>query len=343
MGDITQDFFRAVKSGTNWKQAYDLCNGMDMTGMLRSFNALEPSYLTEFRARMSTYDVWGGPNMPRIGFALDVVQDKTLATPPVDLPGDQVAAAKAFLAHLKKGQPPGHEPTRVMEAWASRQKRGDGSTGNPYLYPAATSYLALSDKHMGPMTPLSDKCYGGVLNDVHGLAVHCTAGPVGPSAYVVANFRCVHTWNGNHASAHFAISGDGTVVQFVPTNYVANAQGKANGHWISVEIDNNGSAPMTLAQLTSTKDLFEWVCTTFFVPRRLATGHLCNESPWDGLTRNVCTAAGASVSDSQMETVASHGLSCHRWLSYDKQRKKVCPGAGILAQLPSIAKAGPVC
>lgn len=338
MADITQQFFQAVASGTRFKEAYDLLNGMDMFGMCRALNSLDAPMLREFRLRQSQSQftsAWGGPNLARISFAMDVVQTRRVPAPPVGLPADQVTAANTFLAATAAGGLTRHEGVVAIEAWAGRYKQGDKSVGNRFLYPAAIPYLALEQKGMIAMRSLDEGCYGGKLANVHGLAVHCTAGGVGPSAYGVAQNRCVPTWNDNGASAHFAISGDGTVVQFVPTDHVAFAQGAGNPYWISVEIDNNGIAEMTLPQLTAVKQLFTWVCRSFAVPQTLATGHLCKIESWDRITRSVCEFSSAFVSENRGETIGSHGLSCHRWLDFGGGR--ACPGAGILSQLPSIA------
>jgi hypothetical protein len=340
MADLAQDFYRAVNSGTQWKEAFDLCNGMDMFGMLRALNSLGGPLLAEFRLRIPTYTVWGGPNMPRIDFALAVVETRTVPAAPPDLFVDQVEAARLYLQLTSNsGGPARHEATETIRGWVASRERGD-DVNNRFLYSRAVPYLALGQKGQAAMTPLVDGCIGGKLGNVHGLAVHCTAGPIGPSPYGVAQNRCVNTWNGNNASAHFAIAGDGTVIQFIPTNFVANAQMAANPYWISVEVDNDGYAPMVLGQLQALKQLFVWICKMFGVPMTVATGHLCKDSGWDDITRRVCDSSNAAVSESRAETIASRGLSCHRWLDFGGGR--LCPGKGMLSQLASVAKMGEV-
>jgi hypothetical protein len=341
MADITQQFFQAVASGTRFQEAFNLLNGMDMFGMLRALNALDAPMLRELRLRQPQFGNWGGPNIARMNFAMDVVQTRTVPAPPAGLPADQVTAANTFLAATAAGGLTRHEGVVAIESWTARYKQGDQSVDNRFLYPAAVPYLALEQKGMIAMRSLDVGCYGGKLANVHGLAVHCTAGGVGPSAYGVAQNRCVPTWNDNGASAHFAISGDGTVVQFIPTSHVAFAQGAGNPFWISVEIDNDGIATMTLPQLSAVKQLFAWVCRSFAVPRSLATGHICKVESWDRITRSVCNFSNAFVSESRGETIGSHGLSCHRGLDFGGGR--ACPGAGILSQLPSIANPLMVC
>lgn len=346
MGDITQDFFRAVTSGTRWKEAYDLCNGMDMFGMLRALTSLETRFLTELRARMKTYDVWGGPNMPRIAFAMDVVQNRKVPSPaPSGLPRDQVDAAATFLKLTASQFMGKHEGAAVIEEWAARFQRGDRNPNNRFLYPDATPYLAVQPpkgKGWGPVAHLQDKCYGEKLNIAYGLAIHCTTGHPSRSAYELAQNGCLPRWNELGISAHFGIAGDGTVVQFVPTNFQAFAQNEASAQWISVEIDNDSYLPMIMPQLGSAKRLFSWVCRTFAVPQTLATGHISKDPDpdWNNITRTVCKAANVETSPSQHDVIFSRGLSCHRWLKYGQHS---CPGKGILAQLATIADPRLVC
>ena len=154
---------------------------------------------------------------------------------------------------------------------------------------------------------------------------------------------------GNGASAHFAIAGDGTVMQFVPTNFWAFAQGSpANEHWLSVEIDNPGNEPpngvkASDEQINAARGLFAWVCRTFSIRPQVATGHLCAEKlripaakAYDELTRQVCAYGSLNSQSSTDERAAqsSRGLSCHRWL---QAYVKPCPGYGLLGQLTDIA------
>ena len=90
--------FVAAAKAKNWKTAYDECNGCPMYYMLDSMHEIGPQLLADMRAQMAIFNVGGGPNMPRILFAMDVVQTRKIPTPPTDLPADQVANAHAFLA-----------------------------------------------------------------------------------------------------------------------------------------------------------------------------------------------------------------------------------------------------
>src|SRR5262249_27751083 len=155
-------------------------------------------------------------------------------------------------------------------------------------------YLALQEARSGNrMTRLERKCIGAPLNAVHGMAIHTTAGNDAGTPFQTACYRCVQTWNGNGASAHFAISGDGTIIQFVPANVMAFAQhDPGNRQWISVEVDNNGVLPMNYNQLTAAKNLFRWVCATHAIPPQLETGCLFPSSPqFDEITMTVCQAS----------------------------------------------------
>ena len=83
----------------NWKSAYDECNGLNMVDMLECLQELGPDLLHEMRDKIGTYTVWGGPNMPRIRFAMDVVELRKITDIPGDLPADQVQNAQDFLTH----------------------------------------------------------------------------------------------------------------------------------------------------------------------------------------------------------------------------------------------------
>jgi hypothetical protein len=205
----------------------------------------------------------------------------------------------------------------------------------------AIPYLALRDAKMGGMATLRDATAGGPLMNVHGLAVHTTAGTDARSAYLMARWGCVETWNQKGVSAHFGVAGDGTLVQFLPVTHIAYAQySPGNEHWISVEVDNNGKSPMNALQLASVKRLFRWVCNRFGTPRQLATGCLFPKSPaFDKVTAEVCARAKAETTTDPYEACMSRGVSCHWWLEANKtSNSHACPGPGILDQLDEVAQ-----
>jgi hypothetical protein len=237
----------------------------------------------------------------------------------------------------------------VMHDWATRLRADPAyKPDEAFLCPIATPYLAL---RLGNLTParLNEALVGGPTSAVHGLAVHCTAGAT-RDAWGTAINGCVNTWNHNFetdgfaAAAHFAISAEGTIVQFVPTNRIAWAQGTpGDRNWISVEVENDGSKPMLAAQLDAARRLFAWVCATYPVPRRLAMGTLFAKKydpkfkqDLDAATNAVCDAAGAPTTTLPFAATFVRGLSCHLWL--DARNSKPCPGLGIIGQLYDIAK-----
>jgi hypothetical protein len=245
------------------------------------------------------------------------------------------------------GQPSSDPAARIIERWAANYV--PGSPPSNFLYPGAIPYLILGKHPAAPMTRLANRCYGNPLPAINGLAVHCTGGPGNGAPYVVANNICVNTWNSAVASAHFGISGDGTVMQFIPTSFSAFAQGPAaNEHWLSVEIDNPGKDPpdgaeASDAQIKAAQKLFAWVCRTFSIRPQVAAGHLCEKQlrtplarAYDDLTKQVCAYGSLETQFSSDEKVAqsSRGLSCHRWL---QPYVKPCPGYGLLGQLTAIA------
>ena len=261
--------------------------------------------------------------------------------------GMQVDPAEHRPSFYATGEPSSDPAARIIERWAANYVPGRPPSN--LLYPGAVPYLLLGKGPGAPMTRLANRCYGNPLPAINGLAVHCTGGPGSGAPYVVANNRCVNTWNGNGASAHFAIAADGTVMQFVPTNFSAFAQGSpANEHWLSVEIDNPGKDPPDAVkasdeQIKAAQELFAWVCRTFSIRPQVAAGHLCAErlrhpvaKAYDDLTRQVCAYGSLSTQFSTDEKVAqnSRGLSCHRWL---EPYVKSCPGYGLLGQLTDIA------
>ena len=232
----------------------------------------------------------------------------------------------------------------LMAKWAQALK-DKMPFSSPHCCPFAVPYLGLTVPK-NSMPRLDKENIGGPMQKVLGLAMHTTAGQDQRSAFQTAAYGCVGTWNTRRrngelkaVSAHFAVSGDGTLIQIVPTNLIAWAQGDpADPHFISVEIDNNGRQPMKTVQLEIAKRLFNWVCRTYYVPQQLATGLLTPKfKEYDEITMEVCGAAGADVTRDRMVACKSQGLSCHVWLN-----PKACPGPGILAQMASIVRSGPV-
>lgn len=224
----------------------------------------------------------------------------------------------------------------LIASWAAHYK-DNPKPNSDFLYPNAIPYLALKHPKQGPCPALAEKCIGGSLKRVSGLAVHCTGGM--GDAFAMAAWQCVPTWNKNGASAHFGIGGEGKVVQFISADRIANAQhDPGNLSWLSVEVANTGqSLGMNAAQLTALKQLFNWIRVRFGVPNVLGTGYIGKDAKMNGLTRLVCQAAPAPVTTDPMVPAHSQGLSCHHWLD---KGSKPCPGHGILMQLPSVLKPG---
>jgi hypothetical protein len=335
MADLTPEFFQKV-SLKQWKDACDLCNGMDMFGMLRALAGMKPPDLAEFKNRLPAYNQWGQPNIARISYALGVVTTRSAAIPAgLNLPADQISDAQRFLALTKGGWGGVHDGALIIEEWAKRYLSGDKSVTDRFLYPQAIPYLAVKSASGAAPPTLADRNYGNLLGHPLGLALHCQAGPPAQDLFGMIAFKTVGSWNNRPTavSAHFAISTDGTVVQIVPTNYEAFAQ--RNSNWISVEIDHDGADhSMTPNQLAATRALFGWVCRTFAIPRTVAMGVLVGDAVFDAVTSTICSSAGAATTRNALEAGNSRGLSCHRWL----ENIKPCPGPGILRQFVDIAK-----
>jgi hypothetical protein len=268
-------------------------------------------------------------------------------------PGDEIDAVATDDGHRAAGPLTVTEVSGtagdVMQDWANKLKANPAyKPSEPFLCAIATPYLALT---LGTLTPsrLNEKLVGFPMTAVHGLSVHCTAGAT-RNAWGTAINGCVNTWNHNYetsgfvAAAHFAISAEGTIVQFIPTNRIAWAQGNPGDYnWISVEVENDGVKEMLTAQVDATRHLFGWVCATYPVPRRLAMGTLFAQKndvkykkDLDAATTAACDAAGAPTTTRPFEATFARGLSCHLWL--DARNSKPCPGVGILGQMYQIAK-----
>jgi hypothetical protein len=230
-------------------------------------------------------------------------------------------------------------PGDVMKLWAQSYRAGEADA-DLATCDDAIPYVAMEEKKKGwKMEELKDSAVGGPLYEVHGLAVHTTAGTEARTPFQMASFGCVGTWNTRGVSAHFGVAGDGTLVQFVPASFVAYAQmSPGNEHWVSVEVDNNGKKEMNDNQLATVKKLFRWVCKTYAVPAALALGCLFPKAPqFDKVTREVCAAGGSETTTDSFAAVMSRGLSCHWWLEGNKtSHSHGCPGPGILAQLATI-------
>jgi hypothetical protein len=182
---------------------------------------------------------------------------------------------------------------------------------------------------------------GGQIQKIRGLAVHTTWSSPSLSEEAVVG-SAIATWNlaaPVKTGAHFIIGKEGTLIQVVPMNRIAYAQG-GNGDpfWLSVEIQTKES-PANAQQLQSARILFQWICNSQNVPKKIATGYVGKsaENPlaqnakrdYDPITRDLC---GDSVSNSVTDTIQSSGLSCHYWL----HPVKPCPGKPLLKQLNEI-------
>lgn len=117
MSNATAKFVAAARAG-EWKVAYDECNGLAMYDMLDALQEIGAGRLQDMRSQMAIYDVWGGPFMARIRFAMDVVTTRHVPPNTPALPVDQVQDAERFLARTTGGAAaPAKRSLLIMLFW----------------------------------------------------------------------------------------------------------------------------------------------------------------------------------------------------------------------------------
>ncbi len=213
---------------------------------------------------------------------------------------------------------------------------------NPNVCPHAVPYLQFKGPNVAALNP---KNIGPSIQKIRGLAIHTTWGRVQCEVETTVSI-CCNTWNnaGRPTSAHFAIASNGKILQFVPHNRIAWAQGgQSDQYYLSVEIETKNSAA-NQDQLRAASKLFRWVVGTFNVPPNLATGFVGKsadsdlgrgaKAAFDPITTRMCADAGVATTNDSGVAAAASGLSCHYWL----HAVKPCPGAPLLAQMAEIAK-----
>jgi hypothetical protein len=226
----------------------------------------------------------------------------------------------------------------LMRQWADNY----GDFTSPHICPWAIPYLLKLPSNCQPLKPNK---IGGQIQKIRGLAIHTTWGNVSRTVEQTVN-GTVGVWNNapGAVSAHFAICGDGMLLQIVPTNRIAWAQGgQSDQYYLSVEIENR-ELPMNQVQLTSARILFRWAAETYGFPKQLATGYVGPagkgqfaedaKRAYDKITPRVCEEAGVETTRDPAVAAAASGLSCHYWL----HPVKPCPGVGMLGQMAEIAK-----
>ena len=225
----------------------------------------------------------------------------------------------------------------LMQQWADNY----GDFTSPHICPWAIPYLL---KRPSNCQPLKASKVGGQIQKIRGLAIHTTWGNASRTEEQTVN-GTVGVWNGapNPVSAHFAICGNGVLLQIVPTNRIAWAQGgQSDQYYLSVEIETRESAA-NAAQVQSARFLFKWAAESYGFPKQLATGYVGPagngqfaadaKRAYDPITQRICEAAGVDTTTDPKVAVAASGLSCHYWL----HPVKPCPGSPLLAQLGDIA------
>jgi hypothetical protein len=116
---LQNNIHQAIASG-NWARAFTLLNGLSMTHMLELLDSVNVQELVDRRTGYSS-----GVNMPRIEYAMYVVQNRQLpAAAPGDLPQTgQVEEARAFLGTPKKDSASGSVSPPTGQPLAPGQRR----------------------------------------------------------------------------------------------------------------------------------------------------------------------------------------------------------------------------
>ena len=165
----------------------------------------------------------------------------------------------------------------LIQTWAANY----GEFRSPHICPWAVPYTMMLPGRSTSCT--APKQMGGPIQRVRGLAVHTTWSAPGYSE--VATVGHLHQdMERRRTPRRVRISSsaeEGTLVQVIPTNRIAYAQG-GNGDpfWVSVEIQTKES-PANAQQIQSANILFQWVCNSLNVPRKLASGYVgkASENP----------------------------------------------------------------
>ena len=227
----------------------------------------------------------------------------------------------------------------LIQTWAANY----GEFRSPHICPWAKPYTM--------MLPANHKLYnakqmGGPIQRVRGLAVHTTWSDPGYSEEATVGI-CIRTWNaaGAKTGAHFIIGKRGDVGAGHPDQPYRLCAGRQRRSVLGERGDPDQGKSRQRSQIQSANILFQWVCNSLNVPRKLASGYVgkASENPnnlyakdakrsYDPVTRELCEAAGVPVTTSNGEAIASTGLSCHYWLN----PVKPCPGTPLLRQMNQI-------
>lgn len=136
--------------------------------------------------------------------------------------------------------------------------------------------------------------------------------------------------------SHFYIRRDGTVEQYVDTDWRAFADLDGNDATISVEtqggVTNADSEPWTPEQVEALAQLYAWAVTTHGIERKIATSsHLGERSrglSWHRL--------GIDGNFPDLPDVGAGRTQRGGGMHYSRVRGKLCPGAGKIAQIQGI-------
>lgn len=138
------------------------------------------------------------------------------------------------------------------------------------------------------------------------------------------------------ASSHFYVRKDGTVEQYVDTEFQAEADYEGNDATISIEtqggVHNPDSEPWTAAQVESLAQIYAWTVITHGVPR-----HIASTSKPDSTSRGLSWHRLGI--DGNFPALPDPGAGRRQrggGMHYSKSLGKLCPGRGKIIQVPEI-------
>lgn len=167
--------------------------------------------------------------------------------------------------------------------------------------------------------------YTAVENKKNLIVLHSTA-----SASATSQFG----WFNNplaKASSHFHVANDGTIEQYLGTDYMSWCNKDGNRRSVTIETQGTGNEPWTPAQMKALASLIDWISKTHNIPVRMVESSHSSQSgigwhrigidgnfPKSGLLRGRSSRGGGEL--------------------WSGARGKACPGDKRILQVPELIK-----